>query len=280
MPGPRSFDDVLGRGGGALPRRLRLLPGIFGQTKEERGHRGRAFSLLFEAGTGDWRHGGSGDAIRRARVCGVVPDRCRSGRLGGVSRASAVTASEIIALLGLARHPEGGWYRQTWVEAVGEGRPAGTCIYFLLAEGERSHWHRVDATEIWHFHAGAPLVLRLAERDAGPATRHVLGPDLAAGHRAGGLVAGGGVDRGLDAGQLHRVARLPVRGVRPGAGGVRYSRGVRRLFSLRERVAAFGGPQNPGFDPGIRGRGDPRVKPEDDGLPGMSVFPTRMIFRG
>ena len=164
MPGPRSFDDVLGRGGGALPRRLRLLPGIFGQTKEERGHRGRAFSLLFEAGTGDWRHGGSGDAIRRARVCGVVPDRCRSGRLGGVSRASAVTASEIIALLGLARHPEGGWYRQTWVEAVGEGRPAGTCIYFLLAEGERSHWHRVDATEIWHFHAGAPLVLRRGRR--------------------------------------------------------------------------------------------------------------------
>ena len=94
-----------------------------------------------------------------------------------------MTASEIIALLGLARHPEGGWYRQTWVEAVGEGRPAGTCIYFLLAEGERSRWHRVDATEIWHFHAGAPLVLRLAERDAGPATRHVLGPDLAAGAR-------------------------------------------------------------------------------------------------
>ena len=69
-----------------------------------------------------------------------------------------MTAAEIIARLGLAPHPEGGHYRQTWV-APGPGRPAGTCIYFLLAAGERSHWHRVDATEIWHFYAGAPLII-------------------------------------------------------------------------------------------------------------------------
>ena len=89
-------------------------------------------------------------------------------------------ADSLIAHLDLAPHPEGGWYRQTWV-AEGPGRPAGTCIYFLLKEGERSHWHRVDATEIWHFYAGAPLVLRLAGTEAGPAERLILGPDLAAG---------------------------------------------------------------------------------------------------
>lgn len=94
-----------------------------------------------------------------------------------------MTADEIIALLDLAPHPEGGHYRQTWEDDTAPGRPAGTCIYFLLAAGEASHWHKVDATEIWLFHAGAPLILSLSETDAGPAARHVLGPDLAAGAR-------------------------------------------------------------------------------------------------
>ena len=89
-------------------------------------------------------------------------------------------ADALIARLALAPHPEGGWYRQTWV-AEGPGRPAGTAIYFLLKAGERSHWHRVDATEIWHFHAGAPLLLRLAQTEDGPAERLMLGSDLAAG---------------------------------------------------------------------------------------------------
>jgi len=89
-----------------------------------------------------------------------------------------MTAEEVIATLGLAPHPEGGWYRETWV-AEGPGRPSGTAIQFLLRAGERSHWHRVDATEIWHFYAGAPLVLRLSETTAGPAARALLGPDLA-----------------------------------------------------------------------------------------------------
>jgi predicted cupin superfamily sugar epimerase len=93
-----------------------------------------------------------------------------------------MTADEIIATLGLAPHPEGGHFRETW-RADNDGRPAGTAIYFLLQRGEVNRWHRVDATEIWHFHAGAPLVLRVSETDAGPATRHVLGPDLAAGQR-------------------------------------------------------------------------------------------------
>ncbi|GAB5446576.1 cupin domain-containing protein [Gymnodinialimonas sp.] len=91
-----------------------------------------------------------------------------------------MTADEIIETLGLAPHPEGGHYRQTWV-AENAGRPVGTCIYFLLKDGEASHWHRVDATEIWLFHAGAPLVLSMAEGDAGPAVDHLLTPDLAQG---------------------------------------------------------------------------------------------------
>jgi hypothetical protein len=93
-----------------------------------------------------------------------------------------VTAEEIIGMLGLEPHPEGGWYRQTWVAEAAPGeRPAGTAILFLLRAGERSHWHRVDAVEIWHFHAGAPLMLSLAETDEGPASVRVLGPDLLAG---------------------------------------------------------------------------------------------------
>ncbi|WP_353472143.1 cupin domain-containing protein [Salipiger sp. H15] len=95
-----------------------------------------------------------------------------------------MTTDEIIALLGLAPHPEGGHYRQTWIaEAQDGGRPAGTCIHFLLKGGERSHWHRVDAVEIWHFYAGAPLLLSTAASDAGPREDRVLGPDLAAGAR-------------------------------------------------------------------------------------------------
>ena len=92
-----------------------------------------------------------------------------------------MTADEIIAHLRLAPHPEGGHYRQTWVEDPAKDRPAGTAIYFLLKAGERSHWHRVDATEIWHFYAGAPLILSLAADAAGPATEHRLGPDLSDG---------------------------------------------------------------------------------------------------
>ena len=91
-----------------------------------------------------------------------------------------MTADQIIARLNLAPHPEGGHYRQTWA-ATNDGRPTGTCIYFLLKGGERSHWHRVDATEIWLWHAGAPLVLSLSATEAGPAGDHLLTPDLTQG---------------------------------------------------------------------------------------------------
>jgi len=91
-----------------------------------------------------------------------------------------MTAEDIIAQLDLAPHPEGGFYRQTWA-ADNAGRATGTCIYFLLKEGQASHWHAVDAVEIWHFYAGAPLILSLADSLEGPATDHMLGPDLIAG---------------------------------------------------------------------------------------------------
>lgn len=93
-----------------------------------------------------------------------------------------MTADEIIGHLGLAPHPEGGWYRETWRAAAPKGqRPSGTAIHFLLKAGEASHWHRVDAAELWLWHSGAPLELRIAASDNGPARRHRLGPDLAQG---------------------------------------------------------------------------------------------------
>ena len=90
-------------------------------------------------------------------------------------------ADEVIRRLGLQPHPEGGHYRETWRDRPpGGGRGAGTAILFLLRRGEESHWHRVDATEIWHFHDGAPLVLSGSPDGHGVSVR-VLGCDLAAG---------------------------------------------------------------------------------------------------
>ncbi len=83
---------------------------------------------------------------------------------------------EVIDALGLEPHPEGGWFRETWRE------PATTAIFYLLRAGERSHWHRVDATEVWHFYAGDALELPLSG-DGRHVDRHVLGPDVAAGER-------------------------------------------------------------------------------------------------
>ncbi|KIC48956.1 cupin domain-containing protein [Tateyamaria sp. ANG-S1] len=91
-----------------------------------------------------------------------------------------MTADDIIAHLHLQPHPEGGHYRQTWV-AENAGRPTGTCIYFLLKAGEASHWHKVDATEIWLYHAGAPLILSMSASEETPAKDHLLTPDLTQG---------------------------------------------------------------------------------------------------
>ncbi|WP_127091777.1 cupin domain-containing protein [Aquabacter cavernae] len=97
-------------------------------------------------------------------------------------------AEEVIALLGLQPHPEGGHFRETYREAGGEGaRGASTAIYFLLAAGERSYWHRVDASEAWHFYAGAPLLLEIVTTE-GDRSAHTLGNDLAAGERPQAVV--------------------------------------------------------------------------------------------
>ncbi len=90
-------------------------------------------------------------------------------------------ADALIRALGLAPHPEGGFYRETFRDRpAGGGRGAMTAIYYLLRAGERSHWHRIDATEIWLFHAGAPLALSLSEDGKTSTTVH-LGPDVASG---------------------------------------------------------------------------------------------------
>lgn len=88
-------------------------------------------------------------------------------------------ASEIIRLLDLKRHPEGGHFRETFRDTVLiNGRAASTAIYFLLAAGERSHWHRVDAVEVWHWHAGAPLALEIFPEAARVVERQVLGNNI------------------------------------------------------------------------------------------------------
>jgi len=111
-----------------------------------------------------------------------------------------LSASEVIRLLDLKPHPEGGYFRETFRDApppypppqageggVGLGRAASTAIYFLLARGERSHWHRIDAAEVWHFYAGAPLALDIAS-PSGQRERVTLGNNLSAGERPQAIV--------------------------------------------------------------------------------------------
>lgn len=97
-------------------------------------------------------------------------------------------ANQIIRLLGMQPHPEGGHYVETFRDAPGpDGRPRSTAIYFLLQAGEVSHWHRVDAVEAWLWHAGGPLALSISE-DGVTARALRLGPDLRAGQRPQGVV--------------------------------------------------------------------------------------------
>ena len=101
-----------------------------------------------------------------------------------------LSAADVIRLLELEPHPEGGHYRQTFRDSRRgpDGRPASTAIYFLLARGERSHWHKVDAVEVWHYHAGAPIRLEIALHEGGPVERLILGGDLDAGERPQAVV--------------------------------------------------------------------------------------------
>ncbi len=98
------------------------------------------------------------------------------------------TAQAMIATLGLAPHPEGGWYRETWrAAAEGGARAGGTAILFLLDGGGRSHWHRVDAEELWLWHAGSPLAV-LVEQENGAVHEFALGGDVAGGYQPQCLV--------------------------------------------------------------------------------------------
>ena len=106
-----------------------------------------------------------------------ISSACRTRRRWSI-KVSVSGAKDIIDRLGLEPHPEGGWYRETWrAEAPAGTRAAGTAIYYLLEEGQRSHWHRVDAAEIWHYYAGAPLALFVSE-DGETSRRVVLGAGL------------------------------------------------------------------------------------------------------
>ena len=88
------------------------------------------------------------------------------------------SADDLIKRLQLQPHPEGGYFRETFRDPnTCEGRSSGTAIFFLLKEGEVSHWHKVDAAEIWHYYAGAALELGLAD-EGHSARRLILGPDV------------------------------------------------------------------------------------------------------
>lgn len=98
------------------------------------------------------------------------------------------TARDIVDRLGLEPHPEGGWFRQTFLDDAPDGTAHSTAIYFLLARGEGSHWHRVLHTaEIWHHYAGAPIRLQLSE-DGTTIEERLLGADLIAGERPQAIV--------------------------------------------------------------------------------------------
>ncbi|CAP40702.1 cupin domain-containing protein [Bordetella petrii] len=94
---------------------------------------------------------------------------------------------QIIATLGMERHPEGGWFVETFRDTRGDARACSTAIYYLLEAGDSSHWHRVrDAAEVWHFYAGDPLLLTLSDGDT--TTRITLGTDFAQGERPQAVV--------------------------------------------------------------------------------------------
>ena len=92
-------------------------------------------------------------------------------------------AKTLIEELRLLPHPEGGWYREVWRSLADEegGRERASAIYFLLEGHQRSHWHKVDAAEIWLWHAGDPLLLSLSVSPKGPVRETRLGPDVIAG---------------------------------------------------------------------------------------------------
>jgi predicted cupin superfamily sugar epimerase len=104
---------------------------------------------------------------------------------------SDLSADDVIEILNLAPHPEGGHFRETFRDvADADGRGASTAIYFLLKAGEQSHWHAVDAAESWHHYSGAPLLLEISP-SGGPISAVRLGSDLTDGERPQAVVPKG-----------------------------------------------------------------------------------------
>jgi predicted cupin superfamily sugar epimerase len=102
------------------------------------------------------------------------------------------SASAVIEALGMRAHPEGGWYAETWRAPSSDGhRPHGSAILYLLAAGERSHWHRFDADEVWAFSAGGPLELRVWAEGEAAITVHRLGGEVADGDAVQAIVPAG-----------------------------------------------------------------------------------------
>jgi uncharacterized protein len=100
------------------------------------------------------------------------------------------SVSDLIRLLDLKPHPEGGHYRETSRDSPSvKGRAASTAIYFLLAAGEISHWHRIDTLEVWHWYGGAPLLLSISPDGKGTVQLR-LGMNLGAGERPQAFVPG------------------------------------------------------------------------------------------
>lgn len=111
-------------------------------------------------------------------------------RSGGEHAMQPMTAEDVARLLELQPHPEGGYFRETFRDSAGSnGRALSSAIYYLLPAGEVSAWHRVDATEVWHWYAGAPLELTISDGDGAQSFR--LGPDLSAGERPQAVVPAG-----------------------------------------------------------------------------------------
>ncbi len=106
---------------------------------------------------------------------------------------AAATVEQLIKHLDLKPHPEGGYFRETFrdTRTVDGGRAASTAIYFLLGRGDRSHWHKVDVVEIFHYYAGAPVAMEQASSPQGPISRLTLGPDVLAGQHPHVVVPAG-----------------------------------------------------------------------------------------
>ena len=103
-----------------------------------------------------------------------------------------MTADDLIEALALAPHPEGGWYRETWRAGAEAGeRAAASAVLYLIEPGQRSHWNRVDADEIWLWHGGDPVDLSIAESEAGPMRTVRLGGQVASGEQVQVVIPAG-----------------------------------------------------------------------------------------